>query len=445
MSHIHLIGVCGTFMGGIARLAVSLGHRVTGSDKAFYSPMVEQLADLGIDTYTGYDGAQLQPQPDLVIVGNAVSRGNPEVEALLNLGIPYTSGAQWLRENLLIGRHVVAVAGTHGKTTTASLVAHLLHSAGLEPGFLIGGVPGNFDVSARLGQSNIFVVEADEYDTAFFDKRSKFLHYSPSTLVLNNLEFDHADIFADVSDIETQFHHLMRCLPSNGRVIFNAESESLQRVIARGCWSEVQTFGRSGDWTLGADGTIDGPALAPAEPCGWVADGDHNRLNALAAIAACAHLGVDPDQSRAALVSFKPPKRRLEYLGSPRGVHLYDDFAHHPTAIAATLEALRARHPGAGLIVALELRSNSMRAGVHRNALPGALAAAKFVVQYVPNSADADTELLGTDAKVTSVCDLITILGNQMCEGDCIVCMSNGSFDNAPRQILGALSAHESQ
>ncbi len=442
LQHIHIIGVCGTFMGGVARLATEMGYRVSGSDKAFYPPMSEQLAEIGLEIFEGFAASNLDSRPDLVIVGNAVSRGNPEVEALLDAGLPYTSGAQWLGDVVLRGRHVLAVAGTHGKTTTASLLAHILESAGLAPGYLIGGVPGNFSVSARLGKEPYFVVEADEYDTAFFDKRSKFVHYRPSTLILNNLEFDHADIFADLNAIETQFHHLMRCVPSAGRVVFNADSESISRVLARGCWSATTGFGRNGDWRLNDTLQLSGPSLSPTPPAGWVSDGVHNRLNALAAVAAAEHIGLPAAESLKSVASFKPPRRRLEWLGSPRGVALYDDFAHHPTAIAATLQALRDRHPESRLLVALELRSNSMRAGVHTAGLPEALQAAHFVVHYAPHDPPGSDALAGTDSKVKSVCDLVRTLSNEARESDCIVCMSNGSFDDAPRQILDALSAH---
>jgi len=278
LQHIHIIGVCGTFMGGVARLATEMGYRVSGSDKAFYPPMSEQLAEIGLEIFEGFAASNLDSRPDLVIVGNAVSRGNPEVEALLDAGLPYTSGAQWLGDVVLRGRHVLAVAGTHGKTTTASLLAHILESAGLAPGYLIGGVPGNFSVSARLGKEPYFVVEADEYDTAFFDKRSKFVHYRPSTLILNNLEFDHADIFADLNAIETQFHHLMRCVPSAGRVVFNADSESISRVLARGCWSATTGFGRDGDWRLNDTLQLSGPSLSPTPPAGGASNGWARRV-----------------------------------------------------------------------------------------------------------------------------------------------------------------------
>ncbi|MEM7377352.1 MAG: UDP-N-acetylmuramate:L-alanyl-gamma-D-glutamyl-meso-diaminopimelate ligase [Pseudomonadota bacterium] len=438
--HIHIIGVCGTFMGGVARLATELGHAVSGSDKAFYPPMSDQLAALGVTAFPQYTAANLSIAPDLVVIGNAVSRGNPEVEAVLDRGLPYTSGAQWLGDVLLRGRRVVAVAGTHGKTTTSSLVAHLLEAGGLAPGFLIGGVPGNFGVSARLGQSDVFVVEADEYDTAFFDKRSKFVHYRPRVAVLNNLEFDHADIFADLAAIETQFHHLLRCVPGQGSVVVNAEDTALARVLERGCWSNRVGFGAKACWHLDDAQALCGPGLVATQPDGWIAAGRHNRLNALAALAACAQFGLDPVELMPQLARFEPPKRRLERLGISRGVVVYDDFAHHPTAIAATLDALQSRHPGAPLRVALELRSNSMRAGAHADALPLALNAADQVVLYDPDGRAADLELGDSASKVTSLCELIDTLARASCEGDCIVCMSNGSFEGVQRQILDALA-----
>lgn len=437
--HIHVIGVCGTFMGGVARLALEMGHRVSGSDKAFYPPMSDQLKEMGLQAHTGYAAANLDPRPDLVIVGNAVSRGNVEVEAMLNAGLPYTSGAQWLGETVLRGRRVIAVSGTHGKTTTSSLIAYLLENAGLAPGFLIGGVPGNFQQSARIGGSQYFVVEADEYDTAFFDKRSKFVHYRPDALILNNLEFDHADIFDDLAAIETQFHHLLRCVPGDGQIVFNAGDDALLRVLDRGCWSEKVGFGAAGDWWLDADHALCGPGLPATQPTGWVADGRHNRLNALAAVALCTRLGLDPVQLVHALGGFKPPKRRLEWLGETGGVQVYDDFAHHPTAIVATLEALQARHPDSRLLVALELRSNSMRAGAHAERIPGALATADFVAMYDPGDASVGVKLRGSDTKVKSICELVRTFVERARDGDCIVCMSNGSFEGAPRQILDAL------
>ncbi|MEM9601345.1 MAG: UDP-N-acetylmuramate:L-alanyl-gamma-D-glutamyl-meso-diaminopimelate ligase [Pseudomonadota bacterium] len=438
--HIHIVGVCGTFMGGVARLATELGHTVSGSDKAFYPPMSDQLAALGVATCPQYAAENLSPTPDLVVIGNAVSRGNPEVEAVLDRGLPYTSGAQWLADEVLRGRRVIAVAGTHGKTTTSSLVAHLLEASGLSPGFLIGGVPGNFGVSARLGQSACFVVEADEYDTAFFDKRSKFVHYRPEIAVLNNLEFDHADIFPDLAAIETQFHHFLRCVPGRGSVVYNAEDPAVVRVLERGCWSHRVGFGGAADWQLDAAQALCGPGLAPRQPAGWIAAGRHNRLNALAAVAACRPFVPDPGELVAHLAGFEPPKRRLEHLGVGRGVTVYDDFAHHPTAIAATLEALQSLHPGARLRVALELRSNSMRAGAHATALPAALCAATQVVLYDPDGRAGDGVAGDTATHVTSRCELIDTLTREAREGDCIVCMSNGSFEGVQRQILDALT-----
>ncbi|MEM6984983.1 MAG: UDP-N-acetylmuramate:L-alanyl-gamma-D-glutamyl-meso-diaminopimelate ligase [Pseudomonadota bacterium] len=437
--HIHIIGVCGTFMVGVARLALALGHRVSGSDKAFYPPMSDQLAELGVDVFEGYRGQNLSARPDLVIVGNAVSRGNDEVEALLDAKLPYSSGAQWLGDTVLCERRVIAVAGTHGKTTTASLVAHLLTATGPAPGFLIGGVPGNFAVSAQLGDSDVFVVEADEYDTAFFDKRSKFVHYRPDVAVLNNLEFDHADIFPDLAAIETQFHHLLRCVPRRGVVVHNAADANIARVLERGCWSQTVGFGTGAHWHLGSDNALHGPGLEGVQPSGWIADGLHNRMNSLAALAACAQLGVDPVTACEALADFRPPKRRLELVGHARGVFVYDDFAHHPTAIAATLEALRSKHPGSRCLVALELRSNSMRAGAHSAALPAALSTADHVALFDPENASPDLQLHDSSVRVDSASDLVADLVARARAGDCVVCMSNGKFAGVQRQLVDAL------
>lgn len=428
-------------MAGVARLALALGHDVSGSDKAFYPPMVDQIRSLEIELHEGYSAANLSPAPDLVIFGNAVSRGNREVEAALDADLPYTSGAQWLGENVLQGRKVVAVAGTHGKTTTASLIAHLLAASGLEPGFLIGGVPGNFAVSARLGSSELFVIEADEYDTAFFDKRAKFVHYRPAVAVLNNLEFDHADIYPDLAAIETQFHHLLRCVPRAGVVIHNAEEAALDRVLDRGCWSRQIGFGSDASWYLDANQALNGPGLNAFQPGGWISDGRHNRLNSLAAIAACAQVGLDPDDAVASLASFEPPRRRLEVVGTARGVVVYDDFAHHPTAIAASLEALQTRHAGCRLLVVLELRSNSMRAGVHTARIPASLERADHT--WIFDAEGAAAQLASAD-RVSAFSEHAEMVNDIVCraaQGDCVVCMSNGSFDGVQHSILHALQA----
>ena len=388
---LHILGICGTFMGGVAALARELGHAVEGSDANVYPPMSTQLEALGIGLMSGYAAEHLQPgpdhaRPDLVVVGNAMTRGNPAVEYMLDARLRYISGPQWLGETVLAERDVLAVAGTHGKTTTTSLLAHLLESAGMAPGFLVGGVPGNFGVSARLGQGKPFVIEADEYDTAFFDKRSKFVHYHPRIAILNNLEYDHADIFPDVAAIQRQFHHLVRTVPGNGRLIVNAHDERLAEVLAMGCWTPVETFGIGrGSWqaTLSeADGSVfsvhhDGELIGEVR---WPLLGNHNVMNALAALAAANAAGADPKALLPAFASFESVKRRMERVGEVNGVRVYDDFAHHPTAIATTLAGLRAKVGKARILVALEPRSNSMRQGAHAEALAPSLADADVVV-----------------------------------------------------------------
>ncbi|WIG56298.1 MAG: UDP-N-acetylmuramate:L-alanyl-gamma-D-glutamyl-meso-diaminopimelate ligase [Rhodanobacteraceae bacterium] len=489
---IHILGICGTFMGGIAALARELGIEVEGSDANVYPPMSDQLRALGITLQEGWSAGYLQPAPDAVVVGNALSRGNPSVEYMLNEGLRYTSGPQWLGENVLRGREVLAVAGTHGKTTTTSLLAHLLDSAGLAPGFLIGGVPGNFGVSARLsgssprlrvevarsaGRGTIsrafphrpsghlppqagegksespaapFVLEADEYDTAFFDKRSKFVHYRPRIAILNNLEYDHADIFPDVAAIQRQFHHLVRTVPGNGRLIVNAEDARLAEVLAMGCWTPVETFGiDAGDWRarlLAADGsafvvTHVGELIGDIH---WNLTGRHNVMNALAALAAAHAAGVDPKTLLPAFASFESVKRRMESLGEVDGIRVYDDFAHHPTAIATTLEGLRAKVGDARILVALEPRSNSMRAGAHAAMLAPSLAEADAVVLLqrpeLPWDAHHVTDALaGRGTTAPSVAELIAALRAQARAGDHVVFMSNGGFENAPRRFLDAL------
>jgi len=444
--HIHIIGVCGTFMGGVARLACELGHEVSGSDRAFYPPMSDQLDALGIRLCSGYSADNLSPRPDLVIVGNAVSRGNVEVEALLDSGLPYTSGAQWLGDAVLQDRWVLAVAGTHGKTTTSSMLAWLLEHAGMKPGFLIGGVPGNFSVSARLGESPFFVVEADEYDTAFFDKRSKFVHYRPKTVILNNLEFDHADIFPDLDAIKRQFHHLLRCVPSIGRVLHNADAPALDAVLAEGCWSERESFGEeAAQWRL-SDAPVgegfafehDGEVLQVDE---WSMAGKHNALNAVAAVAAARHVGVLPEHSSEALRQFVGVKRRLDFLGERNGAVLYDDFAHHPTAICATLEGLAHRYPERRLIAVLELRSNSMRAGAHTLALPDALARADKVLMFsLDHDADAAVTLADQLGDGVSFCSdkdaALAAIAAEISPDDCWVFMSNGDMAGLQQAAL---------
>jgi len=450
---VHILGICGTFMGGVAALARELGLAVEGSDANVYPPMSTQLEGLGITLMPGYKAEHLQPAPDLVVVGNALSRGNPAIEYMLDEGMRYISGPQWLGETLLGGREVLAVAGTHGKTTTTSLLAHLLESAGLSPGFLIGGVPGNFDVSARRGDGAPFVIEADEYDSAFFDKRSKFVHYRPRIAILNNLEYDHADIFPDVAAIQRQFHHLVRTVPGNGRLIVNAEDAYLAEVLAMGAWTPVETFGiDAGDWRaelLAADGSHfrvhrRGELLGEVR---WSSLGRHNVMNALAALAAASAAGADPVALLPAFADFASVKRRMERIGSARGVTVYDDFAHHPTAIATTLAGLRASvGKAARILVALEPRSNSMRLGAHAEALAPSLADADRVVflhrPELPWDAGKVTAALdGRGDTASTVDELIASLVAGARDGDHVVFMSNGGFEGAPRRFFAALGA----
>ena len=451
---LHILGICGTFMGGIAALARELGHTVEGSDANVYPPMSTQLEQLGISLRQGYRAEHLLPAPDRVVVGNALSRGNPAVEYLLDERLPYVSGPQWLGESLLTQRRVLAVAGTHGKTTTTSLLAWILDAAGRAPGFLVGGVPANFGVSARLGGADggDFVIEADEYDTAFFDKRSKFLHYHPQIAILNNLEYDHADIFPDLAAIQRQFHHLVRIVPRNGRLIVNAEDEALAQVLAQGCWTPVESFGiDAGDWRarLGAaDGSTfevshRGRALGQAR---WALSGRHNVMNALAAIAAAHAAGVAPATAIAALASFRNVARRMELIAQQRGIHVYDDFAHHPTAIATTLAGLRARVGEARILVAMEPRSNSMRMGAHAVDLAPSLADADAVVllQRPELAWDADAVIAalgGRGRSAPSVEALLADLLAQVHPGDHVVFMSNGGFEAAPRRFAAQLGA----
>ena len=444
---LHILGICGTFMGGVAALARELGDVVEGSDQNVYPPMSTQLAALGIELNSGYSAAHIAPDVDEVIVGNALSRGNPAVEAVLDAGTPYTSGAQWLAQRVLHGRTVLAVAGTHGKTTTTALIAYLLEALGGEPGFLIGGVPGNFEVSARLGNGPCFVVEADEYDTAFFDKRSKFVWYRPTIAVLNNLEYDHADIFPDLAAIERQFHHLVRTVPGKGRLIVNAEDENLARVLAQGCWTPVERFGIdvAAQWQAvlskpDASRFVvrhRGVEIGEAQ---WNLVGRHNTMNALAAIAAVAAAGFDPARIVAALSGFQSAKRRLELVGERDGIRIYDDFAHHPTAIRTTLEGLAARREGGRLVVALEPRSNSMRLGAHADGLAPSLDSADAVVflarpELPWDSMRVTSSLRGTGFAETSVDALLARLHDVAKPGDTVVFMSNGGFENAPRRF----------
>ena len=448
--HIHILGICGTFMGGIAALARAAGHEVTGSDANVYPPMSTQLEALGIEVFQGYEPAHLDPVPDCVVIGNVMSRGNPAVEHVLNRRIPYTSGPQWLAEHVLRDRWVLGVAGTHGKTTTASLLAWILEATGLAPGFLIGGVPENFGVSARLGEGPFFVVEADEYDTAFFDKRSKFVHYRPRTLVLNNLEFDHADIFDDLEAIQRQFHHLVRTVPGEGLIVANAIDDNLEHTLARGCWTPVEGFAIDrGEWQaepLAADGSRF-RVLRHGKDMGtvaWELIGEHNMMNALAAIAAARHAGVPAQHAVDALGDFAGIKRRMQLRAEVGGVCVYDDFAHHPTAIRTTLAGLRARVGGERIIAVLEPRSNTMRMGVHRDSLAPALAGADEVLLYAPPglgwSLDAVAEGLGGRGRVCpSIEAIVDHLVTHAAPGDHLLILSNGSFDGLHETLIRRL------
>ncbi|MEF7614813.1 UDP-N-acetylmuramate:L-alanyl-gamma-D-glutamyl-meso-diaminopimelate ligase [Aquincola sp. MAHUQ-54] len=447
--HIHILGICGTFMGGLAALAREAGHRVTGCDANVYPPMSDQLRALGIDLIEGFDAGQLALKPDLFVVGNVVSRGNALMEAILDAGLPYTSGPQWLAEHVLQGRHVLAVAGTHGKTTTTSMLAWILEHAGLQPGFLVGGVPQNFGVSARLGVGRPFVIEADEYDTAFFDKRSKFVHYRPRTAVLNNLEFDHADIFDRIEDIERQFHHLVRTVPASGRLVVNAREATLQRVLEQGCWSEVVRFGPPREET--------GALRARGEPHAfdvlrgslkigrveWALLGEHNQLNALAAIAAAEHVGVDPEIAARALGSFENVRRRLELRGEAGGVKVYDDFAHHPTAIRTTVNGLRRKVGLARILAVFEPRSNTMKLGTMKAQLPWSLEEADLSFCHGGGLGwDAREALapMGAQASVHDSIDaLVTAVVRAARPGDHVLCMSNGGFGGVHARLLVAL------
>ncbi|HJV59329.1 MAG TPA: UDP-N-acetylmuramate:L-alanyl-gamma-D-glutamyl-meso-diaminopimelate ligase [Albitalea sp.] len=464
--HIHILGICGTFMGGLAALAREAGHQVTGCDANVYPPMSDQLRSLGIELIEGYQAEQLAIKPDLYVVGNVVSRGNPLIEAILDAGAPYTSGPQWLAEHVLQGRHVLAVAGTHGKTTTTSMLAWVLDQAGLAPGFLVGGVPMNFGVSARLGEGKAFVIEADEYDTAFFDKRSKFVHYRPRTAVLNNLEFDHADIFDDLAAIERQFHHLVRTVPASGRLVVNAREEALQRVLAMGCWSEVLRFG--------ARKEAPGELRARGEPHAfdvlrgslkiarveWPLLGEHNQMNALAAIAAAEHVGVAPEDAARALGRFENVRRRLELRGSVHwgagDVRVYDDFAHHPTAMRTTINGLRRKidsqqsshhEPRQRILAVFEPRSNTMKLGAMKAQLPWSLEEADLAFCHSGGLGWDASQALAPLGDQAVVCDNVDKLVDAVVgvarEGDHILCMSNGGFGGIHAKLLDALAARQ--
>ncbi|MBA3563929.1 MAG: UDP-N-acetylmuramate:L-alanyl-gamma-D-glutamyl-meso-diaminopimelate ligase [Gammaproteobacteria bacterium] len=455
--HLHILGICGTFMGGIAALARAAGHRVTGADRNVYPPMSEQLASIGIDIHEGYDPGQLEPAPDCVLVGNVLSRGNPVVEALLDSGVPYTSGPEWLAGNVLAERWVLAVAGTHGKTTTSSILAWILEHAGLDPGFLIGGMPGNFGISARFGSSPFFVIEADEYDTAFFDKRAKFVHYRPRTLALTNLEFDHADIYPDLDAILWQFHQLLRMVPGHGRIVTNAEDANLARLMAMGCWTPVEGFASSRDtdaeWSAGLEKNAPGETRLALSQRGreigaasWSLAGRHNVENALAAVLAARHAGVSIEVALEALGSFRGIRRRLEVRGKTGGVTVYDDFAHHPTAIRRTLEALRERVGASRIVAVVEPRSNTMKMGVHAHEFAGALEDADRSWVFRPPGTEWDIEgslaPLGTRVTICgSVTELLSRLVSSVVAGDHVLIMSNGGFEGLHGRLLDALGA----
>ncbi len=467
--HIHILGICGTFMGGLAALAREAGHRVTGCDAGVYPPMSDQLRALGIELIEGYDAGQISLKPDVFVVGNVVTRGNPLIEAVLDAGLPYTSGPQWLAEHVLPGRHVLAVAGTHGKTTTSSMLAWILECAGLQPGFLIGGVPLNFGISARLGATtgqsvHPFVIEADEYDTAFFDKRSKFVHYRPRTAILNNLEFDHADIFDDLGAIERQFHHLVRTVPASGRLVINARDEALQRVLTMGCWSDVMRFGarKEAPGQLRARGEVQAfdvlrGALKIAR-VEWNLLGEHNQLNALAAIAAAEHVGVGAEVAAAALGSFDSVRRRLELRGEIGGIAVYDDFAHHPTAIHVTVNGLRRKLDSlqsahdevrTRILAIFEPRSNTMKLGSMKAQLPWALEEVDMAFCHSKGLEwDAAEALVPLEIPVVVSDDIDHLVAKVLAAarpGDQLLCMSNGGFSGIHQKLLDGLEARQSR
>lgn len=445
--HVHILGICGTFMGGVALLAKSLGHRVTGSDENVYPPMSTQLAEQGIELTQGWDSSQLTPEPDIIVIGNAMRRGNPLVEYILDHNLRYTSGPQWLSENLLQDRWVIAVAGTHGKTTTSSMIAWILQHAGFDPGFLIGGIPLNFGVSAQLGSAPFFVVEADEYDTAFFDKRSKFVHYHPRTLVLNNLEYDHADIFPNLEAIKTQFHHLVRIVPNNGLIVANDDDVNLSETLKQGCWTPVQSFGSEADWQASPttrtafEVTYQGKTMGRVD---WSLMGKHNQMNALCAIAAARHAGIDVNIATSALADFKSVKRRLEIRDVVNDITIYDDFAHHPTAIRLTVEGLRTNVGMARIVAVLDFRSNTMRAGIHKEAMKFTLSAADFVIVHRPDAMQWDPweikDELGAEALFPPSLDKIVSTVTELAKpSDHVLIMSNGAFGGIHEKLADAL------
>jgi UDP-N-acetylmuramate: L-alanyl-gamma-D-glutamyl-meso-diaminopimelate ligase len=446
--HLHILGICGTFMGGIAAIAKQAGFRVTGCDANVYPPMSDQLRALGVELIEGYGADQLRLAPDLWLVGNVVTRGNPLMEAILDRGDRYQSGPQWLAEQVLISKWVLAVAGTHGKTTTSAMLAWILECAGRSPGFLIGGIAPDLKVSARSGASDCFVIEADEYDTAFFDKRSKFVHYRPKTAVLNNLEFDHADIFADLAAIERQFHHFIRTIPASGRIVVNGRDPALKRVLAQGCWTPLEIFGVPGGWEAAEPDADGGFAIAwqgqAIGRLGWSLAGEHNRMNALAAIAAARHAGVAPAAAVAALAAFKGVQRRLELVGTVRGVRVYDDFAHHPTAIRETIAGLRQRNPAGRILAVFEPRSNTLKKGVLKEALPGSFAGADRVYVYAAGLLwDAPSVFASLGPRVRCEADLdalVAAIAAEARDADQVLAMSNGSFGGIHQKLLAALA-----
>ena len=450
--HVHIIGICGTFMGGVARLARELGHVVTGSDANTYPPMSTQLEGLGIELTEGFNAKNVPDEADIILVGNAISRGNAELEHVLDKGLKFTSGAQWLHEYVLQGRWVLAVAGTHGKTTTSSLLAWILQDNGLAPGYLIGGVPENFGETARLGETPFFVIEADEYDTAFSDKRSKFVHYSPRTLVINNLEFDHADIFTNLEAIQTQFHHLLKIVPTSGQVIYNQDSSAIKGVLEKGVWSEAKSFGKQGDWQVQK---ITEPAdqfeviyQQQSHVVTWPIIGDHNMMNAIAAIAAAHHVGIPIGNACESLATFRSVKRRLEKIYNSDGITVFDDFAHHPTAISETINALRSQVGTDKIIAVLEPRSNTMKQGVHKHLIADALQSANNAMIYNNDQVLWDiNELTNGRIKAYSTTqalldDILVAVNNARENRDkChIVIMSNGGFDGLHQRLLKLLS-----
>lgn len=447
--HVHILGICGTFMGGIAALAREAGHRVTGCDANVYPPMSDQLRELGIELISGYDASQLNLHPDVFVIGNVVTRGNPLMEAILDSGARFESGPRWLADNVLRGRHVLAVAGTHGKTTTSSMLSFILDRVGPPSGFLIGGIAKDHGISARLhgksgGSSTHFVVEADEYDTAFFDKRSKFVHYGPRTAILNNLEYDHADIFPDIASIQRQFHHLVRCIPRTGRIVFNGRDSALTETLAMGCWSEREAFGVETGWHFLNDGSLDfgGERFGELQ---LTMPGEHNRSNAMAAIAAARHVGVNPRDALMALRDFSGVKRRLELRGAANGIRVYDDFAHHPTAIEASIAALRGVIGRSERVIAVfEPRSNTMKQGATRDAIAPSLRGADLAFSYSGgvswNVAEALTPLGDKAQDFRDLDTLVTTICKSVKPGDHILVMSNGGFGGIHGRLLAALA-----